>query len=171
MEPIVNLSLLYGAILSVVLSVMVMISLRINAEIWAHDYPPDVKAKYGPISERSRRQKNLFAALFFAVLAGVLVLTIVRIGQLTGGAPSFFQLAAGVFIVAMMFNLVDLLVLDWLILGFIQPSFVILPGTEGMAGYKDYGFAFRGFLTGTVGIVAASLVIAGIAFAVFRLLA
>lgn len=168
MEQIVNVSLLYGAILSVVLSVMVMGSLRVNAEIWAHDYPPDVKAKYGPISERSRRQKNLLVIPFFATLLGMILLTIVRVGQLTGGTPSFLQLAVGIFIVVMMFNLVDLLVLDWLIFGLIQPSFVILPGTEGMAGYKDHGFAFRGFILGTGLSIVSSLVFAGIAYAAFR---
>jgi hypothetical protein len=37
---------------------------------------------------------------------------------------------------------------------------MILPGTEGMAGYTDYRFHFLGFLKGTAGIVVASLVIA-----------
>ena len=39
---------------------------------------------------------------------------------------------------------------------------MILPGTEGMAGYKDYGFHFKAFLRGTVLCFIASLVMAGI---------
>jgi len=43
---------------------------------------------------------------------------------------------------------------------------VILPGTEGMAGYKDYGFHFKAFLRGTALCFIASLVIAGIAIGI-----
>jgi len=40
---------------------------------------------------------------------------------------------------------------------------VVLPGTEGMAGYKNYAMHFRGFLIGTglamvVGFIVATLV-------------
>ena len=64
--------------------------------------------------------------------------------------------------VVFIFNLVDLLLLDWLMFCFITPSFVIIPGTEGMKGYKDYGYHFRAFLKGTILSVVAGLVIAGI---------
>jgi hypothetical protein len=57
--------------------------------------------------------------------------------------------------------LFDLLVLDWLIMVRIRPKFIILPGTEDMDIYNDYGFHFRGFLKGTVLTLLASLVIAG----------
>ena len=30
------------------------------------------------------------------------------------------------------------------------PAFAVLPGTEGMAGYKNYAMHFRGFLIGTL---------------------
>ena len=43
----------------------------------------------------------------------------------------------------MIFNLVDLILLDWLLFTYIQPRFVVLPGTEGLAGYRDYWFHFR----------------------------
>ncbi|MDH3734751.1 MAG: hypothetical protein OEU54_14585 [Gemmatimonadota bacterium] len=55
------------------------------------------------------------------------------------------------------FNLVDLLILDWLILVRIQPGFVVLPGTEGLAGYDDYRFHGHAFLIGTTGILVVSL--------------
>jgi hypothetical protein len=58
-----------------------------------------------------------------------------------------FLSAAGVIF---LFNLVDWLILDWLIVCTITPKFMVLPGTEGMAGYKNYGIHFRGFLIGTI---------------------
>src|SRR5260370_545802 len=62
-----------------------------------------------------------------------------------------------------LFNMVDWLILDWLIFCTFTPRFAVLPGTEGMAGYKNYAMHFRGFLIGTIysagiGVVIAVLV-------------
>jgi hypothetical protein len=59
----------------------------------------------------------------------------------------------------MVFNIVDLLVIDWLIVCTITPRFLIVPGTAGFAGYKDYGHHARGFVVG-VGVVAVTAIIA-----------
>ena len=60
-----------------------------------------------------------------------------------------------------MFNLVDLLVMDWLIVCTITPRFLVLPGTEGMAGYKDYRTHPRGFVIGSaVAIMGSGLIAA-----------
>jgi hypothetical protein len=48
-----------------------------------------------------------------------------------------------------------------------RAHFVVLPGTEGLAGYKDYGFHFRGFLLGTLLILGASVLVAGVVAASF----
>ena len=44
----------------------------------------------------------------------------------------------------------------------ITPKFVVIPGTEGMSGYKDYGFHFRGFIIGTLLSAISAVVIAGL---------
>jgi hypothetical protein len=36
----------------------------------------------------------------------------------------------------------------------------VLPGTEGMAGYRNYGFHFRGFLIGIPIVLAGSVLCA-----------
>ena len=75
---------------------------------------------------------------------------------------SFFQLFLNAFGVVFIFNLVDLLLLDWAIFCYITPAFVVIPGTEGHSAYKDYGFHFRASMIGTILSVVAGLVIAGI---------
>jgi len=70
----------------------------------------------------------------------------------------FFSVSGVLFL----FNVVDWLILDWLIFCTFTPAFAVIPGTEGMAGYKNYAMHFRGFLIGTVFSAAAGLVIAGI---------
>ncbi len=61
----------------------------------------------------------------------------------------------------MVFNLFDLVVLDWLVFMRLRPLRVVIPGTEGMAGNDDFRFHLRGFLKGTLGISVLSLAIAG----------
>jgi hypothetical protein len=45
----------------------------------------------------------------------------------------------------------------------LRPRFMILPGTEGLAGYRDYRFHFQKFINGMGLTVVLGLVIAGIA--------
>jgi hypothetical protein len=75
----------------------------------------------------------------------------------------FLGIFLSAFGVPFLFNVVDWLILDWLIFCTFTPRFSVLPGTEGMAGYKNYAMHFRGFLIGTIysagiGVVIAVLV-------------
>lgn len=93
--------------------------------------------------------------LFFFPVAAALT---AKAAQLS--AWEIFASAAGVLF---LFNLVDWLILDWLIICTITPRFVVLPGTEGMAGYKIYAMHFKGFLIGTVLSALVGLLATGIA--------
>ena len=59
------------------------------------------------------------------------------------------------------FNVLDCFVLDWALV-YWQPRFMVLPGTEGMAGYTDYWFHFRGFLIGIPIVLTGSALFAAI---------
>ena len=72
---------------------------------------------------------------------------------------AFFLNAFGV---VFTFNVFDLL-LDF-VLVWVSPNFVVIPGTEGIAGHKDYSYHFRGFLAGTVGSAVIGLLIAAVVF-------
>jgi len=52
--PVIRNALLYGGVLSAVLSVLLVGLLWINPEILLNDYPPDIREKHGPMSERSK---------------------------------------------------------------------------------------------------------------------
>jgi hypothetical protein len=80
----------------------------------------------------------------------------------TLGSHSFWELFAYAFGVLFIFNLVDLLILDWLIVCWYAPSWVILPGTEHIVPTKPYLHHFKEFLIGTVGLVIAGLAIAAL---------
>lgn len=44
----------------------------------------------------------------------------------------------------------------------IRPRFLILPGTEGMAGYDNYAFHWTAFLRGSAGVVVVSVITASL---------
>ena len=164
MDSLLTHSLLYGLLLSVLSSAVLLTSAYLNPESMVDGYPPDIQARHGPMSEPARRHKKLVGLPFGLILIGLLLVSIITLDEVT-----FVTVFVNTAVMLTMFNLVDLLLIDWLIFNTIQPRFIILPGTEGMSGYRDYGFHFRKFLKGTAGGLVASLIIAGLAM-VFSLL-
>jgi hypothetical protein len=159
-------SLLYGGYLSLAMTILILGSLLYNPEIWLHDFPADIQEKYGPASEKSVRQRRIFTIPFMAVFLGIIAASVYFLPSASGGSPTFLELFANIFIVFMIFNLVDLLLIDWLIGIVLRPKFWVLPGTEGLKGYSDYGFHLRGFIKGTIGGAIGAAVLAAIAFIV-----
>ncbi len=149
-------SLSAGLILSTGLAVIMLAGAWYRPELFVDDYPPDVRARYGPLDPASKRLRGWLGLIFFGWLAGV------TLWSIRGIAPVFLPLYTHLFILLQTFNIVDLLVVDWLIFVAWQPARFILPGTEGLAGYKNYRFHFRGFLIGLGLITVMSGILAAL---------
>jgi hypothetical protein len=158
----------YGGILSVVLGGLVIGSLAWNNEIWWSDYPADVKARFGPMSEKAKRQRVLVVIPFFAALIAIVALSLVGLREVIGGELAFFPSLLSTYVVLIIFNLVDLLIIDWLILMALRPRFAFLPGTADLPGYRDYTLPFKGFLKGTAGLLVLSVPVAALAVLIDR---
>src|SRR5688572_29977592 len=89
MWPIVAYSLEFGLVLSAVLFGLLLGVLRANPEIMLNDYPPDIKAKWGPISERTKRQRVFVAGAFLMVILGVSAWSIRTLPTLVAGDVTF----------------------------------------------------------------------------------
>src|SRR5262249_10775181 len=131
--PVIRHALLYGLVLSAVLLVAILGVLWINPEILLNDYPPDIREKHGPMSDRSKRQRVVVAVLITAAGLIIVMASLLALRDLGGGTISFLTAFAHLFVMFSVFNLVDWLLLDWPLVA-IGPRFVILPGTEGSAG-------------------------------------
>ncbi len=164
--PLVQLSLLWGLALSATLFALVLVILRFNPEVMLKDYPPDVRASHGPMSERTRRQRPVVVILVIAVLLAVVFASVRQIREALGGDLGFFTAFVHLFTMLTVFNVLDLVALDWPMV-LLQPRFVVLPGTEGMAGYRSYWLPFRGFLIGIPITLGMSLILALIAASVY----
>ncbi len=142
------------------LSALIFGTMRWNPEIWVHDYPPDIKEKYGPVSARTKRQAMIVAVPFFVLMLGGIIGSNLRLKRRNGGQLSVTAAFANAFGLIFSGWFFDLTILDWLIFVTITPDIAVLPGTEGMAGYDDYLFHLRAHLRALPMLAAMSLVIA-----------
>jgi hypothetical protein len=155
-----------GAILSTAASLLILLTMRINPRVWLHDYPRDIQAMVPPKTANERRQSLALGIPFLIVLAAIPLASTLALESHYQGEMPLAPLAFHAFGVAFVFNVVDLLVLDWLLFCTITPPLVVIPGTAGAAGYKDYAFHFRGFLIGTAISAVAGLLIGALVWSI-----
>lgn len=165
MTSVVVHALWTGLALSIYLSLSFWAIALFNLEVWLRDFPPDIQEAWGPQGDAARRQKWILGVPVLGLALAGLIWSTMRVDAAAGGL-GFVPVFLHAFIALSVFNLVDLLILDWLIFVKIRPGVLVLPGTEGLAGYGDYRFHWNAFLVGTAGISVLSLVLA----AVFTLL-
>jgi hypothetical protein len=159
---LLQLGIFWGMVFGVVFSLAMLLIGRINAEMILNDYPPDVRAKYGPMSQQTRKQANRASLLLVAILGLIVTFALSQLRSLVGELP-LLETFVVTTLIFQMWNLIDFLLLDWLLLMTLRPRFMILPGTEGMAGYNDIGFHVRKFLNGIVFTLILSLIVTVIA--------
>jgi len=148
-----------GSILSGLIGTLIIATMYYNAEILYDDYPADIKVKAGPMSQRAKKQRPFVAVPLLLLVLGMPIYSNLKLKQQNKGKLSFLPAFLNAYAVSVFFNLFDLLVLDYLFVGTIQPDFVVLPGTEGMASYNDYSYHFVGFLKGLgYGLIPSTLI-------------
>jgi hypothetical protein len=151
-----------GAILSVAASLILIASLWFNPRLFLQDYPAEIQEKVSPKTDKEKRQSLFVGIPYLLILIAVPFLSTLAMKRGSAGEVPFLHLFLNAFGVTFTFNLVDLLLLDWLMFCTITPDFVVIPGTENMAAYKDYAYHFRASIKGTILSAVAALVIAGI---------
>ncbi len=156
---VLRAALTCGLVLSVALTALSVISGAIALDMFVDKYPPDVRQKYGPMSAKAARLRPYAAALLFITILGIPMLGLLAL-HAEINSVSFLPALVFSGIALLVFNTFDLIILDWLFFCTIQPQAMILPGTEGLAGYRDYRFHFIGFLKGLGFTLVGSLLIA-----------
>lgn len=150
--------LIDGAIVSAIASLYLLAVLYLNPRLFLQDYPEDIQRAVPQKTKEEKRLSIMLGTPFLILLLLGPFISTLNLKFQGGGELSFFVAFSQAFGVVFIFNLVDWLILDWLIFCTITPGFLIIPDTEGMAGYKDYSFHFRAFLAGTVLSIIAGLI-------------
>jgi hypothetical protein len=153
-----------GTILNVLISIIVYGSIYVNPLFWISDYPPDIQEAVGPVGVPIG-QKLVVGVLFLCIIVGVPLYSNAKLRRQNNGKLSFLAAFIHSALIFFYFAVWDLVVLDWLIFVTIQPDFIVIPGTKGLAGYRDYWFHFKvSFLGWTqwISILVVGLVTAGL---------
>ncbi|WP_141525315.1 nitroreductase [Bacillus cereus] len=150
-----------GVIMSIVLSVMILGSLYYNPRLSLTEYPKEIQRVVFPKSIYEKKQTIYFNIAYNAILFGTPVVSTYILHK--HEKLLYIDAYLHTFGILMIFNLVDLFIIDWLVFCWITPKFVVIPSTEGMKGYKDYKFHLRGAIVGTKFLAIVSLFLAGIA--------
>jgi hypothetical protein len=157
-------TLIGGAILSLLASAYLLGMLLINPRLLLQDYPQDIRAAVPPKTVQERRLSLLLGLPFLLLLVAFPLSSSLTLKSEMGSDVTFGLLLLNSFGILFFFNLVDWLILDWLIFCTITPHFLVIPGTEGMAAYKNLVVHFRGFLIGTAFSAVGGLLISLIAW-------
>ena len=149
----------WGALLSAALSALIVVSLRVEPRIWLHDAPRAIQDAVPPKSEREKRLTWMFAVPVFALALGIPVIAVamrpVPLGYLEALAITYGVLSV--------FNVVDLVLIDWLLVCTWTPRWLVVPGTEHLLHvYRDHGFHLRECGKGCIGLFVLSLPLAAL---------
>lgn len=132
MNPWIWQVVVIGGALLLVPAALLLLSLRWGRAAFEADYPHDVRDAMAWI---------LGPAFILSLLSAVLFTTWAWIqDDPSRGYLSAYGVALGV---VGMFCLIDLLIVDWLMICWWRPSWVLLPGTADAAGWGDYGYHVR----------------------------
>jgi hypothetical protein len=154
-----------GAVVCAALGLVIVGSLAYNPRLWVNDLPPRARALVPPLTAAERRDRNVVAALFLLAIVATTTWSAARLIARHGGAVSFATAFGHFLAVFFLFNLFDLVVIDWLMLLVFQPAFLrrlSVPGLTYVETVGGFGYHFQGFLKGMGFILAAGAIAAGL---------
>lgn len=161
----VRRTLIDGTLMNLLITLVVYGSIYFNPYFWISDYPADIQAAAGQ-ADIPLEQQLVVGALLSCIVVGIPLFSNAKLRRQNNGVLTFPAAFIHSASLLFFFALWDLLIHDWLIFVTIQPAFVVIPGTEGLAGYKDYWFHFEESFLGWaqwVSISIGGLVFAGLA--------
>ena len=158
---LMTMSLLAGLLTSVLLTGLILGSLAYNPRLWVGDAPDEMQAAAAPLTRIESRMRTAIAVPFF------IIILVVPFGalfwyEMNYGALSFWNAFRFLWVTLMTFNLVDLILIDWLVVVWWQPSWTILKEAEHLYELNSYTFHFYAFLKGCIGITVFTLLAAAV---------
>ncbi|WJS87118.1 hypothetical protein [Paracoccus sp. TOH] len=146
--------LIWGGLLSAAMSALILFLLWYRPRSLLHQFPATLQARVPPKTADEKRVASLSIAVSLLLVLGLPIAVSL---SLEHGPVEAFLHAAGMLLVL---QVVDLVLLDWLLLCTITPDFVTIPGTKGAPEYKDYRHHAIGFARGMVLVLLAALLTA-----------
>jgi hypothetical protein len=148
-----------GLLMSTLLTFLILTSLARNPRALIINGPPIMQETLAPLTQTEKRALNVGRVLILLIIL-FMPLALAVWYERAYQPLSYGQAFLFLWIIWMSFNLVDLLIIDWLVLLWWQPSWLIIPNARPYREYTSYGHHFRGFLKGTVMMAVFALIYA-----------
>ncbi|MDO5095717.1 MAG: hypothetical protein Q4D65_04080 [Peptostreptococcaceae bacterium] len=164
----IGLAIIEGLVWSVLWMITVMVVVQKFPWLIEHDYPEDVRKSgdFSPSNEREKKKGALFAGISFFLLMSLLISA--GVVHYKGESTLYRFIWMHLWIMCMMWNIVDLIILDWLMICTWEMRWAILPGSKGCPGNRDYRFHAIGFVKGFFVMSLMSLFFAGISYGIIQ---
>jgi hypothetical protein len=141
---------------------LLLMMVTMSPRIWGHhDYPEAVRAKVPPQTKREKVAGAIGGLPWILFVLGFPVFSTYAMKAALGGEIPFLIAFLNPLVLLQLFNLSEVLILDWLIVSRITPGFVIIPGSTA-ADYKDMSHHYRGHVRASAAMVLISLVIGAV---------
>jgi hypothetical protein len=151
--------LIFGAVLT---GYILLLMITLSPRIWGYqDYPDKIKQKVPPQTKREKTIAGIIGIPFILIALGFPVYSITTLKSHLGGEIPFITTFIHLLVLTMSANIGDWVILDWLILSKITPSFVVIPGSD-VADYKDFSHHYRGHIKATLIMIIFCGFVAGI---------
>jgi hypothetical protein len=138
-----------GALVALAASALVMATLRANPRLLMRHFPAELRVAVPPLTSRERPLgKMIGLALIALLVTGPWISTATAFPH--EGTINFGSAFAHAFVVSMVFNAVDWLVLDEAWLGGLRPAWAMLPGAEAVPFKFNHLQHARGFVVGSI---------------------
>jgi uncharacterized repeat protein (TIGR03806 family) len=149
--------LTHGGALAIAASALIMGSLRHNPRLFLRHFPEKVRAAQPPLAAGEKATGRVIGVLLITLFVAVPVWSTLEFARARAAAP--LSLWTHAFLIGMIFNLIDWLVLDEIWLGLGRPRWALPSGVtpEDVLPF-DHAKHFRGFLAGTILFAIVALI-------------
>jgi uncharacterized repeat protein (TIGR03806 family) len=155
----VALIALHGGLLAIAASALIMGSMRANPRLFLRHFPAKVRESQPPLTAGEKGAGRIVGLLMLLVFVGFPVWSATMHASKHGA--DFLSLFVHAFLVGMVANTVDWLILDELWLGVGKPRWALPRGVAPADVLPfEHGRHFRAFLTGTLIFAAIALIAA-----------
>jgi hypothetical protein len=158
---LISTAILIGLLMAAILTALILGSLAHNPRIWLGDASKEIKAAVPPLNADEKRLRNLWAIPIFAVTF-LMPLAAAFWYEANYQPMNYLEAFLFLWLIWMIFNLVDLIIIDWFVVVWWQPSWSTIPDVVHLMHSVGYSYHFKAFLKGTVMLAVFALIFAGI---------
>lgn len=125
-------------------------------------FNPAILDRVGKVSDKTKKQRMLFFVPSLLLLLGIPLRSNLLLKKQNKGELNFLSAFLNAYAVNLVVNLFDLLIMDYLLLIHLQPTFIKPAITNLDPIYLRYSFHFKAFMKGLILTMLTSLILAAL---------